>query len=679
MKKTLTIALFLFALLTVSAQQKKIDTARLAISKAKTDTEKYVALLRVMGLYIQNQPDSSLIFNQQGYLLAKKNNWAADQATSLNAMANTYVSMGDYVKASQTYLRALKIDEGLHDLVGMAAVTGNIGYSYGQQHDFKQGLAYTITAKKQLETYALTHKLTARQGRTYVIMFDNLGSFDFELHSIDSAEKYLKIAYEMAKRFKHDDLLGDVQDYLGKVAAARGKNEEAARFFRQALASDRLIGDAEHMCIAYLDMAGLYHKGKQQDSAEYYAKKALETAESGHFEQHALDAGMVLYTYYDQDHNLGEAYRYLKLATAAKDSLYSQDKVKQMLNIDFDEKMRQQEIAEAEIQYRNKVRLYTLAAGLAVLLFVAVIFWRNSNQRKKANRLLSKQKKEIEDQRDQTNKALTELQQTQTQLIQREKMASLGELTAGIAHEIQNPLNFVNNFSEVSAELVDELDEKLAGGDIREARTIAADVKQNLEKIHHHGKRADSIVKGMLQHSRMSAGQKELINLNIIADEYLRLAYHGLRAADKSFNADVITRFDDGLPEAYVIPQDMGRVFLNLFNNAFYAVSQKQKAMKEGYKPEVSVTTYRDNGSIILKVKDNGNGIPEGIRQKIMQPFFTTKPTGEGTGLGLSLTYDIVVKSHSGSIDFTTKVNEYTEFIVTLPVASPAAVANAEI
>ncbi len=672
MKKTLSLALFLFAILTSGAQQKQIDTARLAISKANTDTEKYVALVRVVGLYIQNRPDSALIFGEQAFFLAKKNNWATNQANSLNAMANTYVSTGDYVKATQTYLRALKIFEGLHDFFGMARITGNIGYSYSQQHDFKQAQVYTITAKKQLETYALTHKLTAQQGRVYAILFDNLGSNYFELHRIDSAEKYLKITYEMAKRSKLDDVLADIEDYLGKVASAKGENAEAARLFRQALATDLLIGDAQHGCIAYLDMADLYHKSKQQDSAEYYAKKALVTAESGHFEQQALDAGKVLYTYYDQDHNLPEAYRYFKLATAAKDSLYSQDKVKQLLNIDFDEKMRQQEIAEAEVQYRNKVRMYMLGAGLAVLLFLAIIFLRNSNQRKKANRLLSKQKKEIEEQRDQTNNALTELRQTQTQLVQREKMASLGELTAGIAHEIQNPLNFVNNFSEVSVELLDELKGEAEAGNKNDVLAIADNLKQNLEKIRNHGKRADRIVKGMLQHSRMNAGEKEPVNINVLADEYLRLAYHGLRAADKSFNAELITQFDDGLPAVNAIPQDMGRVMLNLFNNAFYAVNQKQKTTSEGYKAEVSVTTYRVNGSIILKVKDNGNGIPEGIRQKIMQPFFTTKPTGEGTGLGLSLTYDIVVKSHSGSIDFITKDGEYTEFTVALPVASPA-------
>ncbi len=278
------------------------------------------------------------------------------------------------------------------------------------------------------------------------------------------------------------------------------------------------------------------------------------------------------------------------------------------------------------------------------------------------------QKEEIEAQRDEIEKAFGELKTTQTQLIQSEKMASLGELTAGIAHEIQNPLNFVNNFSEVSIELLEELQQEAKNGHNEDVIALAGDISQNLEKINHHGKRADSIVKGMLEHSRSLTGQKEPTDINQLADEYLRLSYHGLRAKDKSFNAELITNFDATLPKVNAIPQDMGRVLLNLFNNAFYAVNQKQKKAGADYKPEVSVSTSAANGQVIIKVKDNGNGIPEAIKEKIMQPFFTTKPTGEGTGLGLSLTYDMVVKGHGGSIAVESKEGEGSEFTITLPV-----------
>jgi len=263
---------------------------------------------------------------------------------------------------------------------------------------------------------------------------------------------------------------------------------------------------------------------------------------------------------------------------------------------------------------------------------------------------------------------ITDLKATQTQLIQSEKMASLGELTAGIAHEIQNPLNFVNNFSEVSNELVDEMNEELDKGDIEEAKFISKDIKQNLEKITHHGKRADGIVKGMLQHSRSSNGNKEATNINTLADEYLRLAYHGLRAKDKSFNATLVTDFDDDIGNVNIIPQDIGRVILNLITNAFYAVNEKKKSVIENYDPTVSLTTKKDGNSVIISVKDNGNGIPKKVLDKIFQPFFTTKPTGQGTGLGLSMSYDIITKGHGGELKVITQQNKGTEFIIKLPI-----------
>ena len=273
---------------------------------------------------------------------------------------------------------------------------------------------------------------------------------------------------------------------------------------------------------------------------------------------------------------------------------------------------------------------------------------------------LTKQKEELEH-------TLEELQSTQAQLIQSEKMASLGELTAGIAHEIQNPLNFVNNFSEVSAELLAEMKEEMKKGNNSEVELIADDLEKNLVRITQHGKRADAIVKSMLQHSRKNTGQLEPTNINALADEYLRLSYHGLRAKDKTFNAAMQTDFDAGIGTINIVPQDMGRVLLNLFNNAFYAVSEKKKIKDENYKPTIFVSTKKQGNEVIITVKDNGNGIPQTVIDKIFQPFYTTKPTGAGTGLGLSLSYDIVTRQHGGSIRAETKEGEGATFIVELP------------
>ena len=340
--------------------------------------------------------------------------------------------------------------------------------------------------------------------------------------------------------------------------------------------------------------------------------------------------------------------------------------------------------------------------------------------------LLEETIEELEQKRKAVEDTLAELRSTQAQLIQAEKMASLGELTAGIAHEIQNPLNFVNNFSEISTELIAEMTEEMDKGDMEEAKAIATDIKINIEKIHHHGKRADSIVKGMLQHSRTNSGQKEPTDINALADEYLRLSYHGLRARDKSFNAHFETHLDPDLPKVEVVPQDIGRVLLNLINNAFYAVDKRSKDLTgikkdltgfenlsgleansdhlnltglenlsglEGtsdqipltgfetlsgaaaksrhalspFIPTVTVSTRKNGPGIEISIKDNGHGIPEKIRNKIFQPFFTTKPTGHGTGLGLSLAYDIV-KAHGGEIKVGSKEGEGSVFTIMLPV-----------
>jgi len=265
------------------------------------------------------------------------------------------------------------------------------------------------------------------------------------------------------------------------------------------------------------------------------------------------------------------------------------------------------------------------------------------------------------------NQTVDSLRKTQSQLIQSEKMASLGELTAGIAHEIQNPLNFVNNFSEVNKELIEELQDRLKAGNIDEAISISSDIRENEQKVINHGKRADAIVKGMLQHSRAGSGQKELIDINVLADEYLRLAYHGLRARDKSFNAKFKTDFDHNVGKVSIVQQDMGRVILNLINNAFYAVNEKQKHTGEKYEPTVTVSSKRVNGTVELKVIDNGNGMSEKVLGKIFQPFFTTKPAGQGTGLGLSLAYDIVTQGHGGDLRAETKEGEGSEFIIQIP------------
>jgi len=363
--------------------------------------------------------------------------------------------------------------------------------------------------------------------------------------------------------------------------------------------------------------------------------------------------------------NYKGAYENYKLYASYRDSLQKKEfenkQLQAQMQRDFEKKQSEQRLEKEKEDRKNSTRQILLFSSLLAFIIIAATFFIAYKREQKGKKLVHAQKEEIE-------KALSELRSTQALLIQSEKMASLGELTAGIAHEIQNPLNFVNNFSEVNTELIGELKTELTTGNEQQAIELADDIQNNEEKINFHGKRADAIVKSMLQHSRSSSGKKELTDISALADEYLRLAYHGLRAKDKSFNAKFETDFDPSLPKINLVPQDIGRVILNLINNSFYAVGERRGAEGTGYEPTVRVTTKKLDGGIAIIVSDNGNGIPQNVIDKIFQPFFTTKPTGQGTGLGLSLSYDIV-KAHGGELRVETKKDQGTTFIIEITIA----------
>jgi two-component system NtrC family sensor kinase len=419
------------------------------------------------------------------------------------------------------------------------------------------------------------------------------------------------------------------------------------------------------------DSTIMFGTRKQLEAAFESMNKALAVAkEMGDLKK--LQGGYYNLTKLDSTTgNYKKAYEHYKLYTLYRDSLTKEENEKKALQArmqyEFDKKQAigkaEQDKKDAEQKRIKNIQYFTIGA-LIVLMLVILLFafiqWRNNRQKKRANALLQQQKEKVED-------TLTELKSTQSQLIHSEKMASLGELTAGIAHEIQNPLNFVNNFSDVNTELISEMKNELISGNTSEAISIANDIEDNEQKINHHGKRADAIVKGMLQHSRASAGQKELTNINALADEYLRLSYHGFRAKDKLFKAKVKTDYDETTGKIGIIPQEIGRALLNLYNNAFYTVAEKKKQEGDSYEPTIWVSTKNMSGKVEIAVRDNGNGIPQKVLDKIFQPFFTTKPTGQGTGLGLSLAYDII-KAHGGELKVETKEGDGSEFIINLTI-----------
>jgi len=662
MKKILLVFSLSALCLQLASAQDDVDSLAKAYKKNKQDTT-LVQLLGAKAIEreLQTHPDSGLMHTRQALALSRRIHYKRGEAQSLADMANFLNEMGDLPGSLKVTFEVLPMAIGLKDYSILAECYNTLGLTYSTLKNspraleyYRKGLAVSLQAHLDLQT---------------VIAYNNTSRELLDINQLDSALWYTDKAYTLSlQKHLYRDLAFLIRNF-GIIQFKKGNYARSIDFFRKSAAQKPTLLNHYLQGEDYRRMALAYQKLNKLDSCIDCAKTAYQQAQLEHNPNQVMQITSLLTDVYKAKNDYKQAYDYQQVMLKAQDSLFSQQKTLQVQNLTFSEQQRQDELKAEAVAYQNKVRFYALIGILGVVVLVVLILWYSNNARKKANRLLHEQKEEIAAQRDDLEQAYSDLKTTQTQLLQREKMASLGELTAGIAHEIQNPLNFVNNFSEVSVELLDEMDEELDKGDIQEAKTIGADLKQNLQKIQHHGKRADFIVKGMLEHSRTNTGERQLTDMNVLCDEFLKLSYHGLRAKDKTFNAEMSTHFDPKLPKVKVSQQDMGRVMLNLFNNAFYAVNQKMKTAGADYKPQVTVTTATENGQVVIKVKDNGIGIPDSIKEKIMQPFFTTKPTGEGTGLGLSLTYDMVVKGHGGSIQVDSLEGEGSEFTILLPVS----------
>jgi len=657
------VKLFLLLLIPISgfAQKKQVDDLLHVLKTAKTDSARFIALGNLELYYLDSNPDSALFYGEQTLSMAKTSADALDEAICLDINGYELTHLGKYPDALQCFQRGIKIVEdpktGTHTLWKYTSTHWSRAGEFTSIHsDFGDLLGLAGNKKSQLFEYNKVRQTAdpaVDADFSYALM--SIGREYTAINKLDSALILEQLAEKATNRLHDTQYLPKIYVCTGNIYLKKKDNANALSYYHKAIIIADKQNDLTAAAEANLALTRYFLSQRQKDSSFLYAVKTIQILHLAG-SVNLGDAYYNLSKCYLLTKNIDSAYKYQELALTAKDSNYNAtlNNLTGFQKLSFTGQLRVQQLEKEKEAVQARIRIYILLAGIGILLLIATIFYRNNLQKQKANKVLEK--------------TLVELKSTQTQLIQSEKMASLGELTAGIAHEIQNPLNFVNNFSDVSRELMEELNEELDKGDIMEAKAISIDVIENLGKINHHGKRADSIVKGMLEHSRTSVGQKELIDLNTLADEYLRLSYHGLRAKDKSFNAELITHFDPKLPKVTVIPQDIGRVFLNLFNNAFYAVNQKKKTAGVDFKPQVSVATSSKDAQVIIKVKDNGIGMPDSVKEKIMQPFFTTKPTGEGTGLGLSLTYDMVVKGHGGNISVDTIDGEFTEFTIILPI-----------
>ena len=606
---------------------------------------------------MQSRYDTAIRYYEQSIGIDERHNNNDEIARSYSNIAISYQMRSSFAQALYYQQKALKIAEQRNDEPMQARALVNIGLLYFSLKDF------TRAEEALLKSAALAKKNNVKIAELYA--YSNLASV------YETKQDYKK-SYEYA--IKSAELGGEMGDQgiqstgYGKAATSlirQNKFEEAEKLGRKAIAIADSSRQPLNIYQTYNVLANLYKtQAKYKEAIYYYEYGFAALKDADIYDEQFGVSYNELSQCYEQTGNYKKALEKYKIAGQIKDSIRSKENIRKAteltMNFEFDKK---QQAAEAEQKQKDALsssKQLALMIGLGFALALVIAIFIGYRNKLKAYALLRKQKEEI-------NNAFTKLRTTQAQLIQAEKMAGLGELTAGIAHEIQNPLNFVNNFSEVSTELAEEIDEAINKGDSNEIKQLAKDIKENLEKITHHGKRAAAIVKNMLQHSRSGSGVKEPTDINQLVDEFLRLSYHGVRAKDKMFNATLKTHFDETIQKIDIIPQDIGRVILNLITNALYAVNDRKKKEGTGYNPEITVGTRKQNGKIIITVQDNGNGIPDTLKDKIFQPFFTTKPAGDGTGLGLSLSYDIITKAHGGELTVESKEKEGSTFIIVLP------------
>jgi len=523
-------------------------------------------------------------------------------------------------------------------------ITNHLGLVHYFSGDYSKALQYHYAVRK-LNEILNDDALTS-------LSFLNMGEAFFGLGKLDSAEASFNQSIYYSDISGYKKYKGLTLYDIGRIYEKRNNKEGAKKYYRLSIKTNIETESPDFEGTGYQALADIAKTEGDVDSLFYFSRQALNIYQTINDTLGLISANSSLSAAFDISRQTDSAYHYLKTAIALKDGLNKEGRIKSFQLAGFNEQMKLEEQKAEQLRTITTIRTWSFIAGIAVLLFVSSMIYRNYRRQRKDKHTIEQ--------------AYAELKSTQSLLIQSEKMASLGELTAGIAHEIQNPLNFVNNFSDVNSELLEELKIEAEKGNLGGVKAIASDLVSNEQKISHHGKRADAIVKGMLQHSRTGSGAKEPSDINRLADEYVRLAYQGFRARDKSFNATFSTEFDNGLDKVNIIPQEIGRVILNLINNAFYAVNERAKQGVPGYEPTVIVGTRRLQNRIEISVKDNGNGISPSIKDKIFQPFFTTKPAGQGTGLGLSLSYDIV-KAHGGELKVETKEGEGSEFIIRLP------------
>ncbi|WP_194973337.1 tetratricopeptide repeat-containing sensor histidine kinase [Aquiflexum lacus] len=708
--------IFGLAVQSQTLEKLKADLDNLSAKQGYAKDTVYLNKANDLGFMLaESNPDSAFVFLDKQILMCREANFKKGESEALKIYGNALQNKGDFVNSLEYYKNALSIAESIPDDSLIPGILNNIGLVYFNLGNYAEALGNFFEAikgaentrnlnveaaalnniamiyfeqgkleeakSKYLEMLAIYSEL-GNQGRM-ILAYNNIGDVALKQNKPLEALENLKIAHTSSLALQSPEFIEMTARTMADIYVALDSMDKAEYLYRQSIAIAKEKGYGVPYSHSLIGLAELFYRKGSYQEALVYADEGLEQANKMGQVMQQRNAHELLAKINEKENDYSEALNNFKLFKQYNDSINNAQgqRLAATLESEFEFSKKTLEFEKASL--RQRWLIFSAFIGLFTFLVILFIVFRNRNKLDKAYQILKGKNLEIENKNEKLENALDQLKSTQLQLIHSEKMASLGELTAGIAHEIQNPLNFVNNFSEVSSEMIVEIEQERAKSQEARDETLVSeileDIKQNLTKINHHGNRAGSIVKGMLEHSRTTTGEKVLTDINALADEYLRLSYHGLRAKDKNFNADFKTDFDPNLPKVNVVAQDISRVILNLINNAFQACSTPQPPRNigtgseggESHIPTVSVKTTATKSpsgdlGVQISISDNGPGIPDAIKDKIFQPFFTTKPTGQGTGLGLSLSYDIV-KAHGGEIRLDSEEGKGSKFLINIP------------
>jgi signal transduction histidine kinase len=672
---------------TARAQSPQTPALHRALAQATADTTRVLLLADLGASFRYSHFDSVQIYAQRGLRLARRIGYVKGEGRCLSRLGLLQAERGNLPQALRTDLQALRLNRASHDARGTARTLNQTGLLYQALDDYRPALSYYFRAKAAYERGGID------DDSQLVSVLTNLGSTYVGRGQLDSAQYFLQLAYEQTIRSRNAHLspFGNPLPYvlreMGLLAAARGQVAEAIGYYHRSARAAIPENDQRSACRAYQYLAELYHQQGQADSSVYYARRALLVGQTLPYVVGVVrTSGLLARAFAAQGRN-DSTLKYLRIQQTAEDSLYNPQRIKQLDAIGFAEQQRLRQLEDERAEYAARLRSYLLWTGLGALGLVVLLLGRHNRQQRRANAQLqqlnaqvNQQKTELTTQRDRLAQMLQELRTAQHQLVLREKMASLGELMAGVAHEIQQPAQAIRNLAGVSEQLCQEVRAEVLKGEFAPAdMELLDEMLLNLAryqaKIGHHSQRAGSIVRGMLEYGGTQPGARQPTDLNALAEDYLRLTYHDVRAKHRHFHAALLPRLDPAVGTVDVVRHDLGRVLISLFANAFYAVQERRRLTdvadeQPEYVPQVMLSTERTGPQQVqVRVRDNGLGIPESAQPLVFERFFSTKPADEGLGLGLALSRDIV-HSLGGTLTVETEPGAFTEFIITLPVAA---------